>query len=65
MTKNPKYYRRIVKGHFIGFKRVTVEYLDGGMDEWQLGSDFIADEEPELSSVPGGVALTKRAKLNV
>ena len=61
--KNPRYYRRMSKGRFMGLKCVIVEYLDGGMDKWQLDSEFIADEEIELSSVPGGVALTKRALL--
>ena len=60
---NPRYYRRMKKGSFIGFKRVIVEYLEAGKDKWQLDDPKIADEEIELSSVPGGVGLTKRARL--
>lgn len=59
------YFRLLKDGHFVGFKRVVVEYLPAGSDKWLLNSIIEHDpEETQRLSKPGvGIASLKRESI--
>ncbi len=62
--KNPKYFRLIKDGQFVGFKRDVTEYLPAGDDRWQLDQiEHDPDETQKLIGPAIGIATLKREKI--
>ncbi len=56
---NPQYFRLLS-----GFKRIVVEYLPAGANQWQLEPiDCDDDESIRLSKEPVGIATLKRPRI--
>lgn len=59
VIKNPQYFRLMKDGHFVGFGRITCEFLKAGGSIW-LRDAIEYDDREILSRPPMGVANTKR-----
>lgn len=56
------YYRLMKNDHFVGFRRVVVEYLTLTSDKWQL-SNIEYDHAERLSRPAVGISSLKRPSL--
>lgn len=62
--KNPEYFRLMLGGRFIGFKRIVTEYLPASHTKWQLEPIEHNPEETQKLSTPAfGIQTLKREKL--
>lgn len=62
--KNPVYFRLMLDGRFIGFKRIVTEYLPASHTRWQLAPlEHNPDEMQKLSTPAFGIQTLKREKL--
>lgn len=62
--KNPVYYRMMLDGRFVGFKRIVTEYLPASHTTWQLASlKHNPDETSQLSTPAFGIETYKREKI--
>lgn len=62
--ENPEYFRLMLDGKFIGFKRIVTEYLPASHTTWQLAPLKHTPEQTSRLSKPAfGIQTLKREKL--